>query len=80
MSALGRALVLAPARTLTHPDSLATSLNSSSLPTNRPRGFDQRHHRIERAAAGLIGRPSAKIPERPSATIAGGVAEANHER
>ena len=28
----------------------------------------------------LIGRPSAKIPKRPNATIAGGVAEANYGR
>ena len=50
------------------------------LADDRPRNFDQRHQRIERAAAELIDRPSAKIPKRPSATIAGGVAEANHER
>ena len=57
-----------------------TRLKSSSLPTTAPDASISAISTSQARPPSLIGRPSAKIPNRPNSTIAGEVAEANYGR
>jgi hypothetical protein len=55
-----------------------TQLNSSSSLTTAPDASVSAIGTLKARPPRLIGRPSAKIPKRPTATIARGIAEANY--
>ena len=78
---LRSAAVLCPAAGSDRHLALPDAAQELVLADHRSRRLDQRHqHTSQARPPSLIGRPSAKIPNRPNSTIAGGVAEANYGR